>query len=73
MENLWKLIAATAESEFHALSAAAEEEWGEIKEKIESLEKKLSGEDRVIQEYPKMVDGKIVHNAEEEAALKASA
>lgn len=71
MENLWKLIAATAETEFHALSVAAEQEWGELKEKLESFEKELAGDDRVIQEYPKMVDGKIVHNAEEEAALKA--
>lgn len=69
MENLWKLIKAAAETELHDLSTAAEKEWGELKDELESLRKDLAGENYQPQEYPKMVEGKIVHNATEEAAL----
>lgn len=69
MENLWKLIVAAAETDLHELSLAAEKEWGEIKDELESLRKDLGGEDYQPQEYPKMVNGKIVHNATEEAAV----
>lgn len=73
MENLWKLIKATAGTELHDLSVAAEKEWGEVKEKIEAFEKELGGEAYEPQEYPKMVGSKIVHNAAEEAALTETA
>ena len=69
MEHLWKLIEATADSDFHDLSVAAEKEWAELKDQLEEFEKQLAGEDRVIQEYPKMVGNKIVYNADEESAL----
>jgi len=74
MENLWKLIEATAETNLHDLSVAAQKEWTELKDRLEELEKNLSGDSYQPQEYPKMVNGKTVHNAEEEAsATKASA
>ncbi len=69
MENLWKLIKASAETDLHDLSVAAEKEWAEVKARIEELEKDVGGEDYQPQEYPKMVNGKIVHNAEEEAKV----
>lgn len=67
MENLWKLIKASAETELHDLSVAAEKEWGEVKEKLEAMERELDPDSYQPQEYPKMVNGKVVHNAEEEA------
>lgn len=69
MENLWKLIVAAAETDLHELSLAAEKEWSELKDELESLRKDLSGEDYQPREYPKMVNGKIVHNATEEAVV----
>lgn len=72
MENLWKLIEATVETEFHDLAVEAKKEWGEIKDKLEGYEKELSGDAYVPQEYPKMVDDKVVHNAEEESAISGN-
>lgn len=72
MENLWKLIKATEETEFHNLSVDAEKEWGEVKEKLEALERELDPDSYQPIEYPKMVNGKIVHNATEEAKAAAA-
>jgi hypothetical protein len=69
MENLWKLIEAAIETDLHDLAVKASDEWGEIKEKLENLEKEIGGESYQPQEYPKMVGDKVVHNVDEEAAL----
>jgi hypothetical protein len=71
VENLWKLIKASAETDLHDLSVAAEKEWGEVKDRLESLETELDPDSYVPQEYPKMVGAAVVHNAAEEAKLKA--
>lgn len=67
MENLWKLIKASFETDLHDLSVAAEKEWGELKDKLEGLERDADPDSYVPQEYPKMVGGKTVYNALEEA------
>lgn len=69
MENLWKLIEATLETDYHDLAVKAKDEWGAVKQHLEEVEKELSGESYVPQEYPKMIGDKVVHNAEEESDL----
>lgn len=71
MENLWKLIEASVGTELHDLAMTAKKEWGELKEKLEEMEKALSGEEYQPQEYPKMVGTVTVHNAAEEESNKA--
>lgn len=71
MENLWKLIEASAETDLHDLAMSAKKEWGELKDKVEEMEKALSGEEYQPQEYPKMVGIVTVHNAAEEEAAMA--
>jgi hypothetical protein len=74
VENLWKLIKAAEATDLHELSLAAATEWGELKDRLESLEKALDPDSYQPQEYPKMVGEKLVHNsAEEAAALDKSA
>lgn len=67
MENLYKLIDAAMETDLHDLAAAAKKEWGEIKERLETMERDLDPDSYQPVEYPKEVNGKIVHNADEEA------
>lgn len=69
MEKLWKLIENALETDLHDIASEAKLEWHEIKEKLESLTKEVGGEDYQPQEYPKMVEGKVAHNAKEEAAI----
>lgn len=70
MESLWNLLnKAVGIDELHHLAIDAKQELADLKDRLEELEKKLSGEHYVPQEYPKMTaSGKTVWNAEEEAA-----
>lgn len=76
MENLWKLIEAAAakgDADLHNIAEDARIEWGELKERLEGLERELDPESYQPKEYPKMLpSGKVVYSAKEEALLTPS-
>lgn len=69
MESLWTVLEKAADiGELHQLALDAKAELVDLKERLTELEKKLSGEEYVPAEYPKMTaSGKTVWNAQEEA------